>query len=148
MIQHRRVQGLYGEPLPEVRPENRRQPASTHRVRWPHNPYVARDYPMGQRATHPHVGPPCSHLPPSTSVYGPFKRFYYAECAAYMFANTGKVVTRYQIAEMTCKAYMKSLTPVNITSGFRKAGIFPLNRTTVATEKLMPCEAFRDERPL
>jgi len=91
-----------------------------------------------------------SHLlqPLDVSVFGPFKRFYYAECAAYMSANMGKVVTRYQIAELACKAYMKSLTPVNITSGFRKAGIFPLNRTTVATEKLMPCEAFRDELPL
>ena len=65
-----------------------------------------------------------------------------------MSANTGKVVIRYQIAELACKAYMKSLTPVNITSGFRKAGIFPLNRTTVATKELMQCEAFRDERPL
>jgi len=42
---------------------------------------------------------------------------------------------------------MKSLTPVSITTSFRKAGLFLLNRTTVATEKLMPCEAFKDERP-
>jgi len=81
-------------------------------------------------------------------VFGPFKRFYYSECASYMKANPGKVVTKYEVGGIACSAYLKALSPWNIVSAFRKAGVYPLNKNAVPSEKLMPCESFRDSTPL
>ena len=91
-----------------------------------------------------------SHVlqPRDVTVFGPFKQFYYSECAAYMKANMGKVVTKYEIASIACTAYLKSMSPWNIVSAFKKAGIFPLNENIVPMKKLLPCEPCRDNTPL
>jgi len=60
-----------------------------------------------------------SHITPlDVAVFGPFKRFYYSECADYMRWNMGKTITRY------------------IVSSFKKTGIFPLNKDAIAAEKM------------
>ena len=91
-----------------------------------------------------------SHItqPLDVAVFGPFKRYYYSECADYMRQNMGKTITRYQIASMACTAYLKAMSPWNIVSSFKKTGIFPLNKDAIAAEKMMPCEPFRDETPV
>jgi hypothetical protein len=80
-------------------------------------------------------------LPPHTShalqpldvgCFGPFKSVYYNECNLYMASTRGQVITKYNIAELSSKAYLKTMTPVNITSGFRKAGVCPLDRSKVS----------------
>ncbi|KAH3749404.1 hypothetical protein DPMN_183902 [Dreissena polymorpha] len=43
---------------------------------------------------------------------------------------------------------MKALSTWNIVSAFRKAGVYPLNKNAVPSEKLVPCESFRDSTPL
>ncbi|KAH3815396.1 hypothetical protein DPMN_143918 [Dreissena polymorpha] len=65
-----------------------------------------------------------------------------------MKANPGKVVTKYEVVGMACSAYLKALSPWNIVSAFRKAGVYPLNKNAVPSEKLVPCESFRDSTPL
>jgi len=65
-----------------------------------------------------------------------------------MKANQGKIVTKYEIAGIACKAYLKALCPWNIVSAFRKTGVHPLNKNAVPMEKLLPCESFRDETPM
>jgi len=91
-----------------------------------------------------------SHItqPLDVAVFGPFKRYNYSECADYMRQNMGKTITRYQIASMACTAYLKAMSPWNIVSSFKKTGIFPLNKDTIAAEKMMPCEPFRNETPV
>lgn len=91
-----------------------------------------------------------SHIlqPLDVAVFGPFKGFYYRECAAFMQEHMGTVVTRYDMAEIACKAYLKAMSPANIVSSFKKTGIYPLNRQAIEVEKLYPCEAFRDETPI
>lgn len=91
-----------------------------------------------------------SHLlqPLDVGVFGPFKKYYYSECATYMRENIGQKITKYEMCELSGKAYLKSMTPVNITSSFRRAGIFPLNRDAVPKEKLFASEGFRDETPV
>ena len=82
------------------------------------------------------------------AIFGPFKSFYYSECALFMRQNIGQTITRYDMCELACKAYLKALTPVNIQAGFRKTGIFPFSSAIVAREKLFPCESFREDRPV
>ncbi|KAH3701316.1 hypothetical protein DPMN_076300 [Dreissena polymorpha] len=72
-------------------------------------------------------------------MFGLFKRFYYSECAPYMKANPGKVVTKYEVAGMACSAYLKALSPWNIVSAFRKAGVVPTKQE---------CGAFRKARAM
>ena len=76
-------------------------------------------------------------LPPHTSnktqpldiaVYGPFKMFFSAAADSWMLRNPGKTITIYNMAELMGIAWQKAATPVNITSGFKTPGIWPLDR--------------------
>jgi hypothetical protein len=91
-----------------------------------------------------------SHIlqPLDTAVFGPFKNFYYRECAAFMSTNMGKTVTKYEMAELASRAYLKAMTPSNLVSAFKKTGIFPFCREAVPKEKLFPCESFQDDNPV
>jgi hypothetical protein len=91
-----------------------------------------------------------SHLlqPLDVAIFGPFKSFYYTECSNFMRNNIGQTITRYDMCEIACKAYLKSMTPVNVQSGFRKTGIYPLSEEAVSREKLFPCESFRENEPI
>ncbi|KAH3690881.1 hypothetical protein DPMN_193067 [Dreissena polymorpha] len=44
--------------------------------------------------------------------------------------------------------YFKAVSPLNISSAVKKAGIFPFNRSAISEENYVPCEPFRDETPL
>ena len=91
-----------------------------------------------------------SHIlqPLDVGIFGPFKRFYYGECANYMRENIGQAVTKYDMVNLSCKAYLKAMTPINIMSAFKKSGIYPLDKHAVTPEKLYPTESYRDKNPL
>ena len=44
-----------------------------------------------------------------------------------------------------CAAYMKSATPENLISTFKKTGIFPLNRDIIDSNIFAPAEVFHNE---
>ena len=87
-----------------------------------------------------------SHLlqPLDIAVFGPFKRHYYSECAKCLASHMGMNITRHEICSLASSAYLKSFSQMNIQAGFKKTGIFPLNRNIVAADKLFPCESFRE----
>lgn len=91
-----------------------------------------------------------SHLlqPLDVGIFGPFKRFYYGECASFMYKNMGKTITKYEMTEIACTAYLKAMSPSNIISSFNKSGIYPFNAGVVGKEKLFPSESFRDTTPV
>ena len=68
-----------------------------------------------------------SHLLQSLDVgiFGPFKSYYHADCSVYMKKSIGEVVTRYNMCEIGYIGYLKSMTPMNIQTAFRKTGIYP-----------------------
>ncbi|KAH3844797.1 hypothetical protein DPMN_087059 [Dreissena polymorpha] len=61
-----------------------------------------------------------------------------------MNAHMGQKITRFDTAKFACKAYLKSMTPLNIQSAFRKTGIHPLSSNAISAEKLITCEGFRE----
>ncbi|KAH3751340.1 hypothetical protein DPMN_185893 [Dreissena polymorpha] len=61
-----------------------------------------------------------------------------------MKEHMGTVISRYEVAAITSKAYLKAMSPWNVVSAFKKTGIHPLNKDAVAPERLLPCESFRD----
>ena len=85
--------------------------------------------------------------PLDVAIYGPFKGYYYRECASFMRENIGRAVTKFQMTEIACKAYLRAMCPSSIVSAFKKSGIYPLNREAVPIEKLFPSEVFRDTTP-
>ena len=91
-----------------------------------------------------------SHLlqPLDVSIFGPFKNFYYSECTSFMRDNIGRNITKYDMCAITCRAYLRAMTPMNIIAGFKKTGIYPLSKESVPPEKLFPSEIFREEEPL
>ncbi|GFR90550.1 tigger transposable element-derived protein [Elysia marginata] len=75
-------------------------------------------------------------LPPHTSnktqpldrtVFGLFKTFFNTAANGFMLQNPGKGITIYDMALLMSDAWTKAATPMNIMSGFRASGIWPLD---------------------
>ena len=69
--------------------------------------------------------------PLDTAVFGPLKRNWQSACHEYMQSNPGKVVTKYQFSALLNKAWMLTMTPSNICSGFRRCGVYPFNPNAI-----------------
>ena len=65
--------------------------------------------------------------PLDVSVFKPLKQHWQEACHKYMQSHPGKVVTKYQFSALLNEAWMTTMTPANICSGFRKCGVFPYN---------------------
>ena len=61
------------------------------------------------------------------SVYGPFKKFAGAAQDGWLRSNPGKTMSIYDLPLIVAEALPQALTPSNIMSGFRAAGIMPFN---------------------
>jgi len=84
--------------------------------------------------------PHSSHLtqPLDVAVFGPMKQYYYRECMPYMHNNPGINITRYDVANLSAKPYVKAFSPENLASAFRKAGIYPFDTSKICKEQLAP----------
>ena len=84
--------------------------------------------------------PHSSHLtqPLDVGVFGPFKCMYNHECEIYKKNNPGISITKYSIAKLTAKPYVKAFSPENLSSAFKKAGIFPFNSSVITPEQVAP----------
>lgn len=90
-------------------------------------------------------------LPPHTShklqpldvgVFGPFKSKLKIAFNDWHVRNVGKTLSIYNIAGLTKSAFLESFTPKNITSGFSKPGICPLNRLAFGDDDFAPIEIY------
>lgn len=66
--------------------------------------------------------------PLDRSVYGPFKKFYFAAVDDWMMNNPGKTVTIYDIPGIVKLALPRAINPTNIIAGFQATGIAPYNK--------------------
>lgn len=81
----------------------------------------------------PHTSHRCQPL--DVTVYGPLKRAYYKRCADWLKSNLGKRITDEYVAELFGDAYGKIATVDKCISGFRAAGIWPLNSGVFSDEE-------------
>lgn len=93
--------------------------------------------------------PHCSNKlqPLDVSVFQSFKAHYNAAVDSLMLAHPGQPITIYEIARCVKVAHERSMTPQNITSGFRKSGVYPFDRdvftaadflTSAVTDRPLP----------
>lgn len=84
-------------------------------------------------------------LPPNTThlsqpldkgCFSSLKQSWKQVCHDFLTANPGMVVTRYQFSRLFSKAWMRSMTISNITSGFKITGLYPTDRQALL--KLIP----------
>ena len=82
-------------------------------------------------------------LPPNTThltqpldkgVFGPFKQHWRRVCHDFQISHPGQVVNHYNFCRLFSKAWVESMTAVNITAGFQTTGIYPINREAVMPE--------------
>ena len=82
-------------------------------------------------------------LPPHTShrtqpldkgCFSPLKSCWREECHTYLRNNPGKIITRFQFSTIFARAWMRSMSMKNITSGFKTTGIYPFNPRALQPE--------------
>ena len=91
--------------------------------------------------------PHTSHLtqPLDVAIFSPFKTMFNRECQSYMRNHPGLTITKYQVAALTHKPYLKSLTAENLASAFRKTGIYPFNSKVMTASQVAPATIYRSE---
>ena len=84
--------------------------------------------------------PPTSHplQPLVRSVFGPMKTYYNRAIDSWMRAHPGRPVSIYKVRDLANSAFTQSMTPANITSGFRACGIYPPNKDIFTDADFMP----------
>ena len=84
--------------------------------------------------------PHCSHKlqPLDVSVFGAFKKFYSSFCNEWHLSHPGETLSLYYVAGLSNKAFVKSCTLENITSSFRRTGIFPFNSEIFTEGEFLP----------
>lgn len=88
-----------------------------------------------------------SHVlqPMDIGCFGPFERIYNAAAHKFMRTNCGISITRNNICEVACKAYVAALSPQNLQGSFRKAGIYPFNPDIVDESNFLPSTVLQQE---
>ena len=81
--------------------------------------------------------------PLDVSCFKPFKSAFRKIRDAWTLENKGKKVEKADLCQWTAEALDKALTAKNIKSGFRKTGIWPLDKEVV-TSSLLPSEGFEN----
>ena len=85
-------------------------------------------------------------LPPHTThesqpldvgVFAPLKTQWTKVCLDFYQANPGRIITKFHFSRLFAEAWYKSVTPLNVMAGFRRAGVFPFNpKAITATSEL------------
>ena len=83
--------------------------------------------------------------PLDMGVFKSFKSHFSKACSKYLAANPGRVITSNKLASLVAEAWPQSHTPLNVMSGFKKSGIFPLNPSEVTDRQIAPSKLFQQQ---
>jgi hypothetical protein len=78
--------------------------------------------------------------PLDVSIFGPLETYYNQAVEKWMREHPGLAVTQFQVAELLSEAYGKAATLSNAMGGFRKSGIWPVNRNVFTDVDFAPSD--------
>ena len=84
--------------------------------------------------------------PLDVGVFKSFKSNFSKSCSKYLAAHPGRVVTSDKVAFLVAEAWPLSLSPLNIMSGFKKTGIYPINPSEVTDRQIAPSKLFQQSQ--
>ena len=92
--------------------------------------------------------PHCSHRmqPLDVSFMKPLNAYYVKAIETFLRNNPGRVVTIYKLSALFGEAYLQAAVPNTAINGFKKAGIFPVNRQVFDEADFLP--AHPTDRPI
>ena len=84
----------------------------------------------------------CSHKmqPLDVSFMKPFSTYYNTEVAKWLRNHPGRTVSVFQIASLLTPAFQKAATAMTAANGFRKTGLWPVNRDVFQEHEYAPSE--------
>ena len=84
-----------------------------------------------------------THLlqPLDVGVFKSMKSQFNKACKHFMTSKPGRVITSEDLASLLAVTWPQCMTPVNIMSGFRKCGIYPLNPGAVKDYETAPSKS-------
>lgn len=65
-------------------------------------------------------------------MFRPLKQHWSEACHIFLQKYPGVVISKLNFSRVFSAAWMKALTPENITAGFRKCGVYPFNRHAIS----------------
>ena len=83
--------------------------------------------------------------PMDVGCYGLLQRIYNSLCHKFIRETSG-AITRYNVCELACKAYIRALSAENLQAAFRRTGIFSLNKDAIAKEYFISAQVFELEK--
>ena len=81
--------------------------------------------------------------PLDVGVFKSFKSYFSKSCSKYLATHPGRVITSDKLASLVADVWPLSLTPLNIMSGFKKTGIYPINPSEVTDRQIAPSRPFK-----
>ncbi len=69
--------------------------------------------------------------PLDCGVFATLMSHWSSVCHDFLHQNPGKVVTKFNVNSLFCKAWLSTVVPANIVAGFRTCGVYPFSRSTV-----------------
>lgn len=84
--------------------------------------------------------PHCSHRlqPLDVTFMSPLSTYYQQEVRQWLAMHPGRPVTIYQVAKLYGKAYLKAASMQTAVNGFKKTGIYPLDRNIIPEHLYAP----------
>ena len=91
--------------------------------------------------------PHCSHKmqPLDVSFMKPLSTYYNAEVSKWLRNDPGRTVSTFQVAQLLTPAFQKAATALTAANGFRKTGLWPVNRDIFEDHEFAPSD--RSYRP-
>jgi len=86
--------------------------------------------------------PHCSHKmqPLDVAFMKPLSTYYNSEVSKWLRCHPGRTVTMFQIAELITPAFQKAATALTSANGFRKTGLWPVDRDVFQEHEYAPSD--------
>ncbi|XP_037292427.1 uncharacterized protein LOC119188654 [Manduca sexta] len=107
-----------------------------------HKYYPALDYASKNNIVILSLAPHTTHKmqPMDVAVYGPLKTYFEREVNAFQKSHPGRIINQYDVARLLSPAFLKCAVAINAVHGFKKPGIWPVNKYAFGDEDFEPAD--------